>query len=40
MNIRGVLRRDASTVTTVFLGEFKEFKMQEMFMDLVSRSNR
>jgi GTP cyclohydrolase I len=38
MNIRGVCKHDASTVTTVLLGEFKEFKMQEMFMDLVFRS--
>lgn len=40
MNIRGVYRRDASTVTTVLLGEFKKFKMQEMFIDLISRNSR
>lgn len=35
MNIRGVARRNASTVTTLFSGEFEDFKMQEMFMDLI-----
>ncbi len=38
MNIRGVNKSNASTITTVFLGEFKEFKKQEIFMDLVSGS--
>lgn len=36
MNIRGIARRNASTVTTMFSGEFEDFKMQEMFMDLIS----
>ena len=35
MNIRGITRRNASTVTTVFLGQFEDFKMQEMFMDMI-----
>lgn len=35
MNIRGITRRNAKTVTTVFLGAFKEFKLQEMFMDML-----
>lgn len=35
MNIRGIMRRNASTVTTLFSGEFEDFKMQEMFMDLI-----
>ena len=36
MNIRGVTRRGASTITTLFEGRFKDFKMQEMFMDMLS----
>lgn len=36
MNIRGVTRRRASTVTTLFSGIFEDFKMQEMFMNLIS----
>lgn len=35
MNIRGVTKRNASTVTTLFSGAFDDFKMQEMFMDLI-----
>lgn len=35
MNIRGITRRNASTVTTLFSGEFNDFKMQEIFMDLI-----
>ena len=35
MNIRGIKRRDASTVTTLFSGQFDDFKMQEMFMDMI-----
>jgi len=35
MNIRGITRRNASTVTTLFYGVFDDFKMQEMFMDLI-----
>lgn len=35
MNIRGVTRRNASTVTTLFSGCFQEFKMQEMFMSII-----
>lgn len=40
MNIRGICRPDASTVTTVFLGEFEEFDKQQMFMDLITVSKR
>jgi GTP cyclohydrolase I len=36
MNIRGILQREASTVTTVFIGDFIEFKMQERFMDMIA----
>lgn len=39
MNIRGITRRNASTVTTVFSGVFEDFKMQEMFMDMISAKN-
>lgn len=35
MNIRGITRRNATTVTTLFSGEFENFKLQEMFMDLI-----
>ena len=35
MNIRGITRRNASTVTTLFTGVFEDFKMQEMFMDII-----
>lgn len=35
MNIRGITRRNASTVTTLFSGDFYDFKMQEMFMDII-----
>ncbi len=35
MNIRGVTRRNASTITTVFSGEFEDLKMQELFMNLI-----
>ena len=35
MNIRGVNKRNASTVTTVFSGEFEDPHMQKMFMDLI-----
>ena len=35
MNIRGITKRDASTVTTVFSGEFEDKNMQRMFMDLI-----
>ncbi len=35
MNIRGITRRNASTVTTVFSGEFEDLKMQEMFINLI-----
>ncbi|MBQ4443496.1 MAG: GTP cyclohydrolase I FolE [Alphaproteobacteria bacterium] len=35
MNIRGIARRNASTVTTMFTGVFDDFKMQEMFMDII-----
>ena len=35
MNIRGITRRNASTVTTVFSGEFEDLKMQETFMNLI-----
>ena len=35
MNIRGVNKRNASTVTTVFSGEFEAPHMQKMFMDLI-----
>ena len=37
MNIRGVTRRNASTVTTVFSGAFEDMKMQEMFMNLIKQ---
>lgn len=37
MNIRGISRRNASTVTTTFSGCFQEFKMQELFMDMVKQ---
>ena len=37
MNIRGITRRNASTVTTLFAGEFEDFKMQEMFMDIIKQ---
>ena len=35
MNIRGITRRNASTTTTLFSGAFEDFKMQELFMDLI-----
>lgn len=35
MNIRGVTRRNASTITTLFSGVFDDIKMQEMFMGLI-----
>lgn len=35
MNIRGIQRREASTITTVFTGDFKELKMQELFMNMI-----
>lgn len=35
MNIRGITRRNASTVTTLFVGEFENFEMQEAFMNTV-----
>ena len=37
MNIRGITRRDASTVTTLFSGEFEPPHMQEMFMNLIKK---
>ncbi len=37
MNIRGIHRRNASTVTTLFTGEFEDFKMQELFMDMIKQ---
>lgn len=35
MNIRGITKRNASTVTTLFSGCFEELKMQEMFLDMI-----
>ena len=35
MNIRGITRRNASTVTTLFSGAFEDVKMQELFLNLV-----
>ncbi len=35
MNIRGIRRREAATVTTLFSGQFDDFKMQEMFMNMI-----
>ena len=35
MNIRGVTKRNASTTTTLFSGAFDDFKMQELFMNLI-----
>lgn len=35
MNIRGITRRNASTVTTLFRGDFENFSLQEMFMDSI-----
>lgn len=35
MNIRGVTRRKASTVTAVFTGRFQEIKTQELFMNMI-----
>lgn len=35
MNIRGITRRNASTITTVFTGDFREFKLQEIFMGML-----
>lgn len=35
MNIRGIKRRKATTITTLFSGQFDDFKMQEMFMSMI-----
>lgn len=35
MNIRGITRRNASTVTTLFEGEFKHFELQKVFMNII-----
>lgn len=40
MNIRGVTRHNAATITTVFLGDFFEMNMQEMFMNLICISGK
>lgn len=35
MNIRGIKRHDASTVTTIFTGDFNDFRLQEIFMGMI-----
>lgn len=35
MNIRGIARRNASTVTTLFVGEFENLEMQKAFMNTI-----
>ena len=35
MNIRGITKKDTSTMTTLFSGAFEDFKMQELFMSLI-----
>ena len=40
MNIRGVTRRNAATITTVFLGDFLEMNMQQLFISLVNISGK
>lgn len=35
MNIRGITRRNASTVTTLFVGEFENYELQKIFMDII-----
>lgn len=41
MSLRGVQKRDVTTITTQFLGEFKtDPNLQVRFMDLVRQSNR
>lgn len=35
MNIRGIKRRNASTITTLFSGRFEEFALQELFIGLI-----
>ena len=37
MNIRGVTKRNASTVTAVFSGEFEDIGMQQTFMNLIKQ---
>lgn len=37
MNIRGATKRSATTITTLFSGAFDDFKMQELFMDLIKK---
>ena len=36
MNIRGISKVEASTITTVFCGDFKELRLQELFVNMVS----
>lgn len=35
MNIRGIKRKDASTITTIYSGEFKKIDMQNIFIDTI-----
>ncbi|MBQ9314013.1 MAG: GTP cyclohydrolase I FolE [Clostridia bacterium] len=35
MNIRGAKRKDSSTITALFLGEFDDIKMQNVFLNLI-----
>jgi len=39
MNIRGITKPDVSTVTTVFSGDFRDFKSQELFMSMIRENN-
>lgn len=36
MNIRGVKRRDSSTVTTLYSGEFKHIEMKNAFLNIIN----
>lgn len=35
MNIRGIKKVNSSTITTLFKGDFEDFQLQELFMDLI-----
>lgn len=35
MNIRGISKRDAETITTLFSGTFEDSNMQTLFMDMI-----
>lgn len=35
MNIRGIKRKDASTITTLYSGEFKTTNMQNVFINII-----